>query len=141
VEVGIKIMWKNMKAIFEEIGRENKAIRNLKQKGVENDGQKALVRAGELVEAALEEKKAVEGEEYLRFLKKGPVECKESEAKTEDMVANISFLLGRDWLKEFDSQVDKLGEEFDRRIQVQYIGPMPPFSFVNLELHWNGGGR
>lgn len=137
VEVGIKVIWKDMKKIYDEIAKENRAIRALKQKGA-GGGQQALIRAGELVEAALDEKKAVEGEEYLRFLKKGKVECKEGEIKTEDMVANASFLLDRDWVKEFDARVEQMSGEHNGRIDIKYIGPMPPFSFVNLEMHWNG---
>lgn len=140
VEVGIKILWKDMKKIYEEIAKENRRIRELKAKGV-GGAQKDLVHAGELVEAALEEKKAVEGEEYLRPLQKGKVECKEGDLRTEDMVANASFLLDREWLKEFDTRIEKISEEFNGRIQIKYIGPMPPFSFVNLEMHWNGGKR
>jgi len=92
VEVGIKIIWKNMKKIFDEIAQENKVIHKLKEKGVKGGGQSALIHAGELVEAALEEKKAVEGEDYLRPLKKGPVTCKEGEKKTEDRVSEARFL-------------------------------------------------
>lgn len=140
VEVGIKILWKDMKKIYEEIAKENRAIRQLKTKGV-SGSQKDLVHAGELVEAALEEKKAVEGEEYLRSLRKGKVECKEGDRRTEDMVANASFLVDREWLRDFDARVEKIGAELNGRIQIKYIGPMPPFSFVNLQLHWERGKR
>lgn len=137
VEVGIKVIWKDMKKIYDEIAKENRAIRALKQKGA-GGGQQALIRAGELVEAALDEKKAVEGEAYLRFLKKGRVECKEGELKTEDMVANASFLVDCDWVREFDQRVEEVGREHNGRIDIKYVGPMPPFSFVNLEVHWDG---
>lgn len=138
VEVGIKIIWTDMKKMYEEIAKENRAIRALKERGAV--GQQALIRAGELVEAALEEKKAVEGEEYLRPLKRGPVKVKELESKTEDMVANVSFLLDRDWLQEFDARVEQIASEHEGRIDVKYVGPMPPFSFVDLQLHWDGRG-
>ena len=140
VEVGIKILWKDMKKMYEEIAKENRAIKALKAKGVSGN-QRDLVHAGELVEAALEEKKAVEGEEYLRPLQKGKVEYKEGDLRTEDMVVNASFLLDREWLREFDNRIEKISEEFNGRIQIKYIGPMPPFSFVNLEMHWNGGRK
>lgn len=140
VEVGIKILWKDMKKIYDEIVKENRAIRTLKEKGAAG-GQQALIRAGELVEAALEEKKAVEGEEYLRPLKKVSKDLREKEPKTEDMVMDASFLVDRDWLKEFDARVEQIASEQEGRINIKYVGPMPPFSFVNLEMHWNGGGR
>lgn len=137
VEIGIKVLWSNMEQIFQELGQENKAIRALKKQGAKD--QRALIRAGELVEAALEEKKAVEGEEYLRPLKKVAAGCKEAECTTEDMVVNTSLLVDRDWLKEFDATIDKISEEHKDRINIKYVGPTAPFSFVNLELQWNGG--
>jgi hypothetical protein len=140
MEIGIKIIWREMKQIYDEIVKENRAIRSLKQKGAVG-GQQALIRAGELVEAALDEKKAVEGEEYLRPLKKVSKDSREGEPKTEDMVMDASFLVDRDWLKEFDARVEQIADENKDRIDVKYVGPMPPFSFVNLEMHWNGGKR
>ena len=136
VEIGIRVVWKDMKKIYEELVQENRTIRSLKQKGAAG-GQQALVRAGELVEAALEEKKAVEGEEYMRPLKKVAVKYKEGEPKTEDVVVTGSFLVDRDWIKEFDAQTERIGGQHNGRIDVKYVGPMAPFSFVSLEM--NGG--
>ncbi|MBI2067695.1 MAG: GvpL/GvpF family gas vesicle protein [Deltaproteobacteria bacterium] len=137
VEVGIKILWRDMKEIYEEIVKENRAIRAVKEKGAQN--REALIRAGEMVEAALEEKKAVEGDEYLGFLKRGPVEFKRAEIKLEDVVVDASFLLDRDWLPEFDGKIEKINQDHNGRIDIHYVGPMPPVSFVDLELHWSGG--
>ena len=137
VEVGIKMIWKDMKKIYDEMICENRAIRTLKKHGT--CGQKDLVHAGELVEAALDEKKAVEGEEHLRPLKKISVEHKQNEPKTEDMIVDAAFLVDRDWLKEFDTHIEQIAEENKDRVNIKYVGPMPPFSFVHLELHWNGG--
>ncbi|MBI2336723.1 MAG: GvpL/GvpF family gas vesicle protein [Deltaproteobacteria bacterium] len=134
VEIGIKIIWKNMKEIYEEMTLENRKIKEIKTGGGKD--MQGLIQAGQMVEVALEEKKAVEGEEYLRPLKKMSVRFKEEENKTEDMVVTASFLIDKAWLGEFDAQVDKMGREHHKRIDVKYIGPIPPFSFVNLEMHW-----
>lgn len=136
IEVGIKIFWKSMKRIYDELVKENRKIRDLKAKTA-GQGQHGLIHAGELVEAALEEKKAVEGEEYLRPLKNVSVECREGEPKGEEMVGDAAFLVDGEWRQEFDSRVEQLENEHGERIQVRYLGPMPPFSFVNLEMHWN----
>jgi hypothetical protein len=136
-EIGIKVLWKEMKTIYDEITKENKKIRELKANGSQK-GHKELIHAGELVEAALEEKKAVEGEQYLRPLKKVSIRWKEREGAEENTVLDAAFLVDRDWLKEFDARVETLGKEYDERIEIKYIGPMPPFSFTHLELHWNG---
>lgn len=135
IEIGIKIFWKNMQRIYDELVKENRKIRGLKAK-IAGHGRNALIHAGELVEAALEEKKAVEGEEYLRPLKGVSVECREGEPKTEEMVADAAFLVDSDWRQEFDARTDQLSNQHSERIHVRYVGPMPPFSFVNLEMHW-----
>ncbi|MBI5300073.1 MAG: GvpL/GvpF family gas vesicle protein [Deltaproteobacteria bacterium] len=134
VEVDIKFVWKEMKEIYGEIAKENKKIRAIKAQGVMRD-QRSLVHIGELVAIALEEKKAVEGKEYLRLLKKMAKDFCEMEAKGDEMVAHAAFLVEKDRLGEFDNVVEKLGDDSGNRIQVHYVGPMPPFSFVNLQLH------
>lgn len=135
VEIDIKISWKNMKAIYEEMVGENKRIRELKAKEPARD-KKGLIHAGELVATALEEKKAVEKDRYFGPLKKASKKFKELDPSGDEMVAHTVFLVDKAWLKEFDNLVEQVGEEFKNRIHVQYVGPVPPFNFVSLQLHW-----
>lgn len=134
VEVNIKIVWRDMRQIYEEIVKENRKIRELKAKGGKD--RQSLIHAGELVATALEEKKAVEGEEYLRPLKKKAKDWKENEGNADEMVVHAAFLVEKAWLKEFDHVVEKMGDELRERLRIHYVGPMAPFSFVNLQLHW-----
>ena len=136
IEVDIKIIWTDMKQIYEEIVKENKKLREMKVIGTTGNRQ-SLINAGVLVATALEDKKAVEGGRYLRPFKKAAAECKEEKPNAEDMVAHAAFLIDKGWLKEFDNAVEEVGEEFKERIQIHYVGPLPPFSFVNLQLHWD----
>lgn len=136
VEVDIEITWTDIKKIYEEIAEENKKIRELKLKGARAN-QRSLIHAGELVATALQEKKVVEQDRYLRSLKKAAADCKESEPNADDVIAHVAFLIDKGWLKEFDRMVEEVGEEFKERIQIHYVGPMAPFSFVNLQLHWD----
>lgn len=136
IEVDIKIVWTDMKKIYEEIVKENKKIRQLKAIGTTGNGQ-GLIQAGVLVATALEDKKAVEGGRYLRPFKKAAADCKENEPNADEMVAHAAFLIDKGWMKEFDNAVEQVGEEFKERIQIHYVGPLAPFSFVNLQLHWD----
>ncbi|MDI6807476.1 MAG: GvpL/GvpF family gas vesicle protein [Candidatus Eisenbacteria bacterium] len=135
VEIDIKIVWTDMKKVYEEIVKENRRIRALKTKETTGTRQD-LIRAGELVATALEEKKAVEGDRYLRLFKKAAADCKEDEPGADEMVAHAAFLIDKGWLKEFNNTVEGVGEEFKERIQIHCVGPLAPFSFVNLQLHW-----
>lgn len=133
VEIDIKIFWKNMKSIYQEIGQENKRIRELKTKGTTDD-RTTLIHAGEMVATALEEKRAVEGERYLTALKKLMVDYIENPVKGDDMVLHGAFLVDRTWLKAFDNVVEMLERQFKERIHIRYVGPMAPFSFLKMEI-------
>lgn len=135
VEIDIKILWSDMKKIYDEIVKENKKIRELKAKGTQQN-QQSLIHAGELVATALEEKKAVEGERYLKPIKKTTKDFKEMEPSADAIVAHAAFLIDKGWLREFNDKVDTVGDEFKDRIQIHYVGPMAPYSFTTLQLHW-----
>ena len=52
--------------------------------------------------------------------------------KGEEMVLNVSFLISREKLEEFQKVVRRLHDYyFPEGLWVEYTGPWPPFSFVN----------
>ncbi|MBI1882894.1 MAG: GvpL/GvpF family gas vesicle protein [Chlamydiae bacterium] len=136
VEMDIKVRWKDMKKIYQEIAQENRKIRDLKS-AKPPQTQRDLIHAGELVAAALEKKKAAEGEGYLVPFKKLAKGSKTMESGADEVVIHEAFLIDKDWLKEFDQSAEKLAEKFGDRLDVKSVGPMAPFSFVTLQLHWN----
>ena len=54
------------------------------------------------------------------------------------MVVNAAFLVdrGREREEEFDRQVRKLDEELGHRCLFKYVGPVPPYNFVNIVVNW-----
>ena len=66
-----------------------------------------------------------------------PVASDYSEAplKSEDMIFNRSFLVEKDKESLFDDAVDEVATEFEEFITFKYIGPLPAYSFVNIELN------
>ena len=50
------------------------------------------------------------------------------------MIVNAAFLVDRGWEKEFDSKVAELDRKYAERIRFKYIGPGPPYNFVNLRI-------
>jgi len=53
---------------------------------------------------------------------------------TELNVINASFLVERRQLEKFDRRLEKIHNEVGHRMQLDCIGPLPPFSFVDLRL-------
>lgn len=50
------------------------------------------------------------------------------------MVLNAAFLVRRDTLEQFDRRLEQVNEAVGRRMTFDCVGPLPPYSFVNLTL-------
>ncbi|MFA6922158.1 MAG: GvpL/GvpF family gas vesicle protein [Gallionella sp.] len=55
--------------------------------------------------------------------------------KAEDMILNRSYLLEQSLEMQFDAAMNDLGERYDAILSFRYIGPLPAYSFVNIELN------
>jgi Gas vesicle synthesis protein GvpL/GvpF len=92
------------------------------------------IELGELIAAALEEKRAAAAPQIVDRLAPLAVDVRVGEPVHERMAVNASFLVERGRLEEFDRVVDQIGAEQAGRIQLKYTGPLPPHSFVELGI-------
>jgi hypothetical protein len=138
VELGVKGLWKDMSVIFKEIAEENREIKKLKKK-LEKDGGKndrdAKAGLGRLVEAALKNKKNEEAERIVDALKATAFDYKLNNALGDAMFMNASFLVSKGREKEFDNVVEELSEAYEKRMRFLYVGPLPPYNFVNVTIY------
>jgi len=137
VELGLAAYWKDMTSIFQEIVNENKAIKQLRERiavAPERRTLKDKVALGEMVANALKAKREREAEELLRPFKRIAFDLCQNDVRSDDMILNAAFLTDRAWEKEFDRQVGELDRKYAQRIRLKYIGPMPPYNFVNLAM-------
>ena len=137
VELGVKALWKNMEAIFQEIVDENKEIRSLREKIATRalpEVHPERVRVGKMVKEALEAKKQREGGEIFRLLRRSCVDFRTNELVGDKMLLNAAFLVDRGREKEFDHRMDRLDTQYGERIRFRYVGPTPPYNFVNIVI-------
>ena len=59
----------------------------------------------------------------------------EAPLKTEAMILNRSYLVEKDQESRFDEAVNSVATEFEDALTFRYIGPLPVYSFVNIELN------
>lgn len=56
-------------------------------------------------------------------------------------VANVAFLVERAGRESFDEAVGELGRTLDDRLRLRYVGPQPPYSFLEAAeegtLRWD----
>lgn len=134
VEVTIKGIH-DEEAILREVIAENREMAELRE-AIQGKPEAATyyerIRLGELVAAALDEKRAAAAPQIIDRLAPFAVDVRVGEPVHERMAANASFLVERAKLGEFDRAVDQIGAELAGRIQLKYTGPLPPHSFVEL---------
>lgn len=54
----------------------------------------------------------------------------------EDMLLDAAFLVDGMREFEFDDQINSISEKYADRLKLKYVGPAPPFNFVELVIHW-----
>ena len=138
-ELGVKALWTDMDLIFDEILNKNREIRILKNKlgtmkGTEGHNEK--IRLGGLVKSALEKTKEKEANTILKPLKKISVDNRINDTFSDRMLLNAAFLVDHVHGEKFDSCVNELQENRNGRIQLKYVGPIPPANFVEIVVKW-----
>lgn len=137
VELGLKVLWRNMEVILNEIGQENEEIKRLRQELHHVPSEPSAHRSSAIAEAirgALEARKAQERETILAPLKRLSLDLRLNQTYGDEMVVNAAFLVDRIREREFDLQVDALAEKHHNRVTLNYVGPVPPYNFVNIVI-------
>jgi hypothetical protein len=138
VELGLKVLW-NRDRLFSEIVAEREDIRSLRDRIASLPPDSAYferIQLGELTDAAIGEKRDREGDAILEALRPLAVDLRLHTPLTDMMILNASFLVDRDHIEVFDTQVQQLGEIHADRLVLQYVGPLPTYSFVNISVSW-----
>jgi hypothetical protein len=138
VELGLKVLW-DRERLFDEVVAENPEIRHRRDR-IAGQGPDAAyferIRLGELTEAAIALKRDLESEAILEALAPVTVDMRTNQILTETMVLNAALLVEKSRVSELDTRVQRLGAAEADRLRFQYVGPVPPYNFVNLSVSW-----
>jgi len=135
VELGLKALWSDINVVFKELGEENEEIKAVGAKMKAHSDEEASQDKGavtKMVKLALEEKKAKERGALLQPLRQISSDFCLNKTCGDDMIMNAAFLVDRAREKEFDSRVQQLTSGYGDRMEFKYVGPAPPYSFVNI---------
>jgi len=139
VEMGLRGIWKDMNLIFGEIAEDSQKVKKLKKKAegkTGKTGNTSKVSLGKAVKNALDEKKADETRKILNIFKRSAIDVRTNDLFGDSMFLNAAFLIDRTREKEFDFLVEDLVEDYGERAAFKYVGPAPPFNFVNVVVKW-----
>jgi hypothetical protein len=92
------------------------------------------IRLGEMVAAELRRRRAADAALLRERLAPLAVATQEGEDLPERTVLRASFLVPREDVQKFRDEVDALAGESAERMTLKLVGPLPPFSFVDVNL-------
>jgi hypothetical protein len=139
VELGLKAFWYE-EVIYREIVAASPAIQQLRAALAGRPAEETYyerIKLGELVEAAMNAKRAEDAAAIRAALEPLAVEFRANDLITERMVLNAALLVEREREAEVDQAVQQLDAEMGQRMIFKYVGSAPPYNFVNLTIHWN----
>jgi hypothetical protein len=140
VELRVRARWLDLDAIFAEVVEENNDIKSLKEALLnEKNAQRkraGMVKVGEMIQSALEEKKKTEAEELLETLKPLSLEWRENQVYGDMNLVNAAFLVDKEKEEDFDNIISELGKTYNNRKQLKYTTSLVPYNFVEIVIHW-----
>jgi Gas vesicle synthesis protein GvpL/GvpF len=134
-ELTVKAFYEQESVLREIVAHEPsiRALRDELRRPGASEPYLANVRLGEMVAAALACKRDADAQRVLAPLRPLAEDVRVGDAAVEGIVVNASFLVERHRLTEFDAAVASLGEELGDRMVMKYVGPLPPYSFADVE--------
>ncbi|MEK9178857.1 MAG: GvpL/GvpF family gas vesicle protein [Patescibacteria group bacterium] len=135
-EFAVQVWW-DPKRVLEELARTDPEIQKLKQELSSKGGIFGIpmkLKLGKLVHQKIEARK----QEYIKDIHTvlNAIACDATFNKLidEDMVVNFSFLMEKIKEPELDKKMQELGTKYEGKLRFKYIGPMPSYSFSNINL-------
>lgn len=139
VELGLKAFWRE-DALFQEIVDANPQIRRIRDSLIGQSPERShyeRVHLGELVAAAVDRKREADAETILARLQSLACKSKTNCLLADRMIVNAAFLVDSRRAEDFDRAIENLDSDMGHRCTFKYIGPVPPYNFVNIVIHWD----
>ncbi|MBI1882893.1 MAG: GvpL/GvpF family gas vesicle protein [Chlamydiae bacterium] len=143
-ELGLRARWKNLEEVFSKLSQENEKVIAAKEKIMKmalQERHTALIDVGHVVKEALEEKNIQMAETLIHELAPWAVQHKKQNVLGDVNIMNVAFLVEDEKQASFDEVVNNLEGRYGSQIQFKYVGPIPPFNFVEIviQLEEEGG--
>ncbi|MFA4880496.1 MAG: GvpL/GvpF family gas vesicle protein [Candidatus Doudnabacteria bacterium] len=135
-EFAVQVRW-DPKKLLEELANTNPEIRKLKQKVALKGsilGMPMKLKLGKLIQKEAEIQRRTFIDDIHASLRNLSLDSTSNKLTDEEMIANLSFLIEKVKESELDKKMQELGKKYEGKLRFKYIGPMPPYSFVKINL-------
>jgi len=148
-EFAVQVWW-DPKKLLEELANTNPEIQKLKQEISSKGtilGMPIKLKLGKLIQKEAEIQRQTFINDIHAFLRNLSLDSTSNKLIDDvcpvgspsgdsfgEMIANFSFLIEKAREPELDKKMQELGKKYEGKLRFKYIGPMPPYSFVNINL-------
>ncbi len=133
-EVSVKVLWEATSEL-EMLMQENNELRSqrdqLEGKQLSMD---QVIRIGQVIEAALEERKQGIVQQFRNALQALAEDAIENDPMTDSMVFNAAYLIPWNGEAAFSQAIEHLDHEFEGRLRIRYNNFTAPYNFAQLSL-------
>ena len=139
-ELGLKVL-AHETAIYESITEKYEDIRTLRGKLLSLPADKTYhqrMKIGEMVSEALKKETRNYKKIILDMLTPLTDDVKINDNYGEMMILNAAFLIRNSSENDFDQAVNDLDEKYGGLMTFKYVGTLPLYNFVNLEINTKG---
>jgi hypothetical protein len=119
--------------LLRETLRESPALARLRERAARSTVMADQVALGQQVEHEIGRRRALDVSIVHQTLDSLAVSARYEQVGHPDAF-NVAFLVARDRLDEFGAGVARLRDDLGERIDIRFVGPVPPFSFADSEL-------
>ena len=131
-EVSVKVLWEATSEL-EMLMQENDELQTqrdqLEGKQLSMD---EVIRIGQLIEAALEERKQGIVQHFREALQPLSEDVIENDPMTDSMIFNVAYLISWNGEAEFSQAIEQLDHEFEGRLRIRYNNFTAPYNFAQL---------
>lgn len=138
VELGLKVLWEEG-PLFSQIITEDPELQALREQIVGTTPEETYdirIRIGELTDAAIQSKREQETTDIMNALAPLTVDSRINNIITDLMILNAAFLVDKSQVRAFGAKVDEMRQSSQGRLNFQFVGPLPPYNFVTVTVHW-----
>jgi gas vesicle protein GvpL/GvpF len=97
------------------------------------------IQLGEMVATGVARRREDDEGSALAQLQPLAVRARAEPPSSSAQAFNLAFLVERDRIEDFGRAVAALGEQVAERMRIRYVGPLPPYSFTDIELSAGSG--
>jgi hypothetical protein len=133
VEVTFKATYVEQEVLREAVAARPELGRSA-ARGTRASSYQSRLELGHQIAATIRELKDRDSRWLVRALAPAVKDANIREPSSDLMVLNASFLVDRNGMPRFDQALEAIKDDAGERMQLECVGPLPPYSFVDLRI-------